>query len=551
LRFWALDSGIPAAQTKNLPEHDIVQLILTVNGMSAPPPQVMQPVVATVASNVVPARKQPMQLANGWPNMSQAPEDETLTAVRPWMSQNSNSQTLMSMNFSPSGQAMGNGQVTVTMQGGPTLVNPTLAGSGSTMTAPVLRGNGGSSNTPVWQNPGANAIGGVGSGSIPNAGNVWGGSSHAPVWGGSGSAPVGPVRGSGSGTAPVAETWTSPAVTHAPTRSPNIGGSPASASPAASLAPPTADIESPSSRSTEATAGASSLTSILAKMNTSRTAAAASATSVTESSADSGSTRLPLGTLGGDNASGLNQVTTTSSRLASSRTSHDTQRGALTTSGPPETGGAVDEWDEVLRYLDLLMAVQTSEANSWATVRRYIELLRDYRDTAPKEPPRLSGGSTDSDAQSVTHLQTLRRQAAKEALSLDGELREALRQARVLQRECEQLNVRLSIERDEHAAMLRASEQSEELVDTRDEEAKLQRAAQEVETLQGRMLQHGSGLQPWQVEQVARLRREIGEAKSLAAACNAGSQELRARLEAIKRGSVTRGIGNTLSTLSC
>eukprot|EP00811_Abedinium_folium_P034274 NODE_716_length_2810_cov_3.767052.p1 GENE.NODE_716_length_2810_cov_3.767052~~NODE_716_length_2810_cov_3.767052.p1 ORF type:complete len:664 (-),score=220.63 NODE_716_length_2810_cov_3.767052:518-2509(-) len=546
LRFWALDSGIPAQQTHALSDPDIAQLILTANGLHAPPRQ-----VPAIAIPTAPVQRLAF-LAQGAAPMRAG-------ATRPGPA------GILPSAFSGAAVQGGSGNTPIGALGA---AAPTWGGSGNT---PI--GGPGSSNVPV-RNPscGGSGSSAFGVGAAVRAGGscgtpvapiqAWGGSGNAPIgavgaaaptWGGSGNTPIGgpgssnvPVRklscggsgstpvsrragatgGGGSTGAPPADAWASPALAALAARSGGIASS-----PSASLGPPAGGgVASEAAIN----GGPPSLTSILAKMSPGTPWSANTA----PAAGDVGPPERLGATGWGGAGDGVNA--SMNSRVGNARgdcslAGGPSGGGSGGGAAPVDAGGGVDDWGEVLRYLDLLLAVQTSEASSWGTVRRYVELLRDYHQSAPKDPPMLSGGSADgSEGQTMAQLQSLRRQAAAEAATLDHELQETLRQARTLQRECEQLNMRLSIERDEHAAMVRNAEVQEH---PSDDEDRLRCAAREVETLQGQMLQKGGGLQPWQIEEVSRLRREISEAKALSAACAAGSRELRVRLEVAKQGS--------------
>mmetsp|Transcript_53135 Transcript_53135/g.137263 ORF Transcript_53135/g.137263 Transcript_53135/m.137263 type:complete len:902 (+) Transcript_53135:51-2756(+) len=125
----------------------------------------------------------------------------------------------------------------------------------------------------------------------------------------------------------------------------------------------------------------------------------------------------------------------------------------------------VDEWDEVLRYLRLLMAVQADGAPSWESVRGLVEQLRDvYRTKGDAAGGGSSAASAVADAQAAKALaeaRAKREAAAREAELRETELREAQQQAREMQRQCEQLKFQLSLERE---ARQRVSDQGDPFI---------------------------------------------------------------------------------------
>merc|ERR550532_1450931 len=103
-----------------------------------------------------------------------------------------------------------------------------------------------------------------------------------------------------------------------------------------------------------------------------------------------------------------------------------------------------------------------------------------------------------------------------------------------LQRECEQLKFRLSLEREaRQTERRRMADHGEALAcELQRDEVKLRQAESEVEEMRGLLLQQ-DGLERWQVEQVQSLRQEILNARQTASSHTAAYEEQLARLRVV------------------
>mmetsp|Transcript_96308 Transcript_96308/g.272288 ORF Transcript_96308/g.272288 Transcript_96308/m.272288 type:complete len:843 (+) Transcript_96308:167-2695(+) len=205
--------------------------------------------------------------------------------------------------------------------------------------------------------------------------------------------------------------------------------------------------------------------------------------------------------------------------------------------GDGESVAKVDEWEDVLRYVNLLAAVQEDGAPSWDRVRRCIEDLREQ--CQGKARAGVSAGVNSPTKAEIAALQQVheaRKAAAHEAETREAELNECLQEAKELHRECELLRTRVAAEREERASERRRVEDRSEALarDLKSDEARLEGAVREVEELRGKVLRQG-GLEPWQVERVEQLRSEIAVAKEESSRYGQRCQEQRARLNAAQR----------------
>jgi len=201
----------------------------------------------------------------------------------------------------------------------------------------------------------------------------------------------------------------------------------------------------------------------------------------------------------------------------------------------------LDEWDESLRYLRLLMAMQAEGAPSWELVKRLLECLRDrHANGAPGvvtyQAQNLVPGGSDSgssEAQALLKLRSERQAVQQEVEARNRSLSESVQEAKGLQRQCEQLKFRLNLERTARSAeSVRMAEHGENLAgELRRGEERLRKAEGDVEELQRRVLEH-DGLEPWQRERAEGLRQELSKAHETASQHVARSQEQRARLDA-------------------
>eukprot|EP00747_Dinoflagellata_sp_TGD_P215140 gnl/TRDRNA2_/TRDRNA2_87873_c1_seq1.p1 gnl/TRDRNA2_/TRDRNA2_87873_c1~~gnl/TRDRNA2_/TRDRNA2_87873_c1_seq1.p1 ORF type:complete len:632 (+),score=119.30 gnl/TRDRNA2_/TRDRNA2_87873_c1_seq1:179-1897(+) len=204
---------------------------------------------------------------------------------------------------------------------------------------------------------------------------------------------------------------------------------------------------------------------------------------------------------------------------------------------------SLDEWDEAMRYLTLLSSGQEDKSPSWATVRRCVEKLRDHCRNATHEVPpsahAAAAASGNSDAESSPGVQAAhqvlvaRQKARAEFERCEGELNQALQEARELQRDCEQLKMRLSLEREVRPAERKRAEERGEVLagELRRGEVLLEGAARELEGLRGEALRHG-GLEKWQVERLDSLAGEIVDVQTATFQYRARCKELRSVLDA-------------------
>jgi len=159
-----------------------------------------------------------------------------------------------------------------------------------------------------------------------------------------------------------------------------------------------------------------------------------------------------------------------------------------------------DDWDEVLRYLQLFRAVQSEGALSWDSVRSHVDLLRVLTKPGPKAP------SVDG----IAALQAARQAAMSEGQRRDAELATILHESQNVQREIEELKQQLAQEREVRAAE-RANMQDTLKTSSREletNEKRLETASSGVELLRCRAMRQG-GLEAWQMERVDGLRRDI------------------------------------------
>jgi vacuolar-type H+-ATPase subunit I/STV1 len=196
----------------------------------------------------------------------------------------------------------------------------------------------------------------------------------------------------------------------------------------------------------------------------------------------------------------------------------------------------VDECEEVLRYLHLLKAMEMKGAPSWDGVRNIIGKLR--------ETCQLAIGGADSTTQSAEvqamhAVREARLDAQRKAEERDKELKAALQQARELQRECEQLKMRLSLERQQTnserrrlalASALSSASSSTSPADVKADEEKLRQARLEVQDLRCKIfLKHG--LEQWQVDKLDALRMQVDAVREVCSKHKSKSREARMRLQ--------------------
>lgn len=203
------------------------------------------------------------------------------------------------------------------------------------------------------------------------------------------------------------------------------------------------------------------------------------------------------------------------------------------TTAAADSVGKVNEWDEVLRYLRLLVAVQADGAPSWERVRGTVQQLRDHFSGAGAPQRGDSDTMLGADLHAVQQLRAARQVATLEAESRDESLRAALQQVRDVQRECEQLKFRLSLEREaRQTESKRMAEHGEALhSELRRDESRLEGITREVDVLRDQVLRPG-GLEPWQLDRIAALKREHAQARLSASRHSALVQDEHRKLKA-------------------
>lgn len=197
-------------------------------------------------------------------------------------------------------------------------------------------------------------------------------------------------------------------------------------------------------------------------------------------------------------------------------------------------GGISSEWDEMLRYLRLLMAVQAEGAPSWGTVQRCAERLCERGRAAAREMEIESAAGTRGEVEKeVAQVRARRDALGLKAEALDADMSEAVKGARELQRECDQLTFQISLEREaQENERKRMVDHSNALAsEVQRDEAKLDSATSQVQLLRAQVLQQ-DGLERWQVEKVEALQQEILDIREAIAQNAAKCSCQRARLDA-------------------
>lgn len=120
----------------------------------------------------------------------------------------------------------------------------------------------------------------------------------------------------------------------------------------------------------------------------------------------------------------------------------------------------VDDWEEALRYLRLLTAVQADGSSSWNTVIRSVEQLRELSKAGKAMAPTTLLQADRAQAQELQKMRASRQAKAEEALRWDAELQEAMQKARHAERECDQLKFRIVLEREARLAEASRCEQN-------------------------------------------------------------------------------------------
>lgn len=243
--------------------------------------------------------------------------------------------------------------------------------------------------------------------------------------------------------------------------------------------------------------------------------------------------------------------------------------GSIGSAKTKMTATALDDWEDLLRYLNLLSALQSGKVNdgasldqpngaSWNAVRSIVERLRDHcKGRAPESTLGASLGNSknavnhicdrSAQEQAVQKARDSREVAAREADQAEVELQDARQQATVMLRRCGQLRMRLAREREESASGRKRIEAFPgELQGDGD---KLTRAIHEVEELRARAMRQG-GLEQWQVEHVETLRRGIAEARETTSHYGRKCVELRTKLEIAKESHQQKLQADSLSIIN-
>jgi len=207
----------------------------------------------------------------------------------------------------------------------------------------------------------------------------------------------------------------------------------------------------------------------------------------------------------------------------------------------PSSGGlatVVDDWDEVLRYLNLYKAVHSNGDMSWDSVGEILEQLRDVHRSTPAAAPK------GANSKALHQLRTARQAVERETASRSKDLAEALHQVRELQHECEILKMQLSVEREDRCSRKQRGEVQKEtlLGDLKAEEARLQLARSEVQEAQTQLLNRGL-LREEQVKLVRDLRGEVSSTEDMTARLKAMSFGAQARLDALCRQETLQQLG--------
>jgi hypothetical protein len=189
----------------------------------------------------------------------------------------------------------------------------------------------------------------------------------------------------------------------------------------------------------------------------------------------------------------------------------------LPTSNRDSNGAGSDNcWEDVLRYVHFLEgSVQVNERVSWERVRLGTEQLRDqFRGKASQ----ASSSSADAEAaRALQEIQASRDGIACELQKREQQLHEAAENALKLHQGNEHQLGQIAVERGERGSGRRRNEGHGDTCanDLLLHETRMQTTAREVENLWGQLIQEKC-LEPWQVEHVERLRREIAEARGAA-----------------------------------
>merc|ERR1712232_251502 len=154
---------------------------------------------------------------------------------------------------------------------------------------------------------------------------------------------------------------------------------------------------------------------------------------------------------------------------------------------------------------------------AWERVRLGIEQLRNQFRTESSQAGSVSSVAEMEALRAIREVQASRESTARELQKRERELQDAAQEAQELRQEAENQRARISAEREGRTSDRRRNQGNSQVhgSELRLHEGLMNNAARDVEDLWGQLLRDG-GLQPWQVEQAERLRREIAAARAAA-----------------------------------
>jgi hypothetical protein len=140
------------------------------------------------------------------------------------------------------------------------------------------------------------------------------------------------------------------------------------------------------------------------------------------------------------------------------------------------------EWNELMRYFHLLMAVQAERPHSWEPVLRLAEQIRDMPWGGNSAEAKTEEGGRPLELEQV---RASRWEAARETEACEAEVQEVVQAARAAQSACEQLKFRLSLVREAAESERRrlAEHGDKQLEQLQRDEARLKEVTEELERL--------------------------------------------------------------------
>eukprot|EP00927_Polykrikos_kofoidii_P038377 TRINITY_DN32717_c0_g1_i1.p1 TRINITY_DN32717_c0_g1~~TRINITY_DN32717_c0_g1_i1.p1 ORF type:complete len:746 (+),score=140.88 TRINITY_DN32717_c0_g1_i1:207-2444(+) len=173
-----------------------------------------------------------------------------------------------------------------------------------------------------------------------------------------------------------------------------------------------------------------------------------------------------------------------------------------------------DEWDEFLRYVDLMIAIHKDD-NLWEGVKLRIERLRASCNL---------GGEPQED-----------RVASAECASRDAEFDEVLEESLVLQRECDELRSSLASERQQRLLERKSIEERSDALERElhNDMMRLEQALRDVQHLREQVFGHGQ-LEQCQIDSMARLRSQVNEVREETITIRAMCQEKQIRTDIVE-----------------